>query len=46
MDYLVDKDRTLREIESEGVSIAAKLDSSFDATVDEEDLPPSKNQRD
>ena len=45
VDYLVDKDRTLREIESEAVSIAAKLDSSFDATVDEEDLPPSKKPK-
>ena len=44
MDYLVDKDRTLREIESEDVSIAAKPDSSFDATVDE-DLPPPKKPK-
>ena len=45
MDYLVDKDRTLREIESEAGSIAAKPDSSFDATVDEEDLPPPKKPK-
>ena len=42
MDYLVDKDRTLREIESQAVSVDAKPDSSFDATVDEEDPPPPK----
>ena len=45
VDYLVDKDRTLREIESEAVSIAVKPDSSFDATVDEEDLAPPKKPK-
>ena len=43
VDYLANKDRTLMQIESEAVSIAAKLDSSIDARADEEDpLAPKK----
>ena len=42
VDYLANKDRTLMQIESEAVSIAAKLDSSIDASVDEDPLAPKK----
>ena len=45
MDYLIDTDRTLREIGSEAVSVAAKPDSSFGATVDEEDPPSPKKPK-
>ena len=45
MDTLVDKDMTLKVLECEAVSISAKPDSSFDATVDKEDPPLPKKPK-